>query len=182
MTMGEKILNLRKARGWSQEELAEHIGVTRQAVSRWESGAAKPDTDKVIAICDLFGVSADYLLRDQYYGESSSKQPEQKPTNVLAATAQAMTMNQWYAGGAALIGGLVLFVLKPVYIFKNTNYYYQDIYGGVYTGYQGFLRSEELLSVWCLALTAFFGGLVFLLILPNIRKRRQHNSETAESD
>ena len=64
MTMGEKILSLRKARGWSQEELADRVGVTRQAVSRWESGQAKPDADKIIAICDLFGVSADYLLRD----------------------------------------------------------------------------------------------------------------------
>ena len=64
MTIGEKILNLRKARGWSQEELAEQIGVSRQAVSRWESDSAKPDADKIIAICDLFGVSADYLLRD----------------------------------------------------------------------------------------------------------------------
>ena len=41
MTMGEKILNMRKARGWSQEELAERIGVTRQAVSRWESGVSQ---------------------------------------------------------------------------------------------------------------------------------------------
>ena len=64
MTMGEKILNMRKARGWSQEELAEQIGVSRQAVSRWESGTAKPDADKILAICDQFGVSADYLLRE----------------------------------------------------------------------------------------------------------------------
>lgn len=64
MTIGEKILNLRKARGWSQEELADRVGVTRQAVSRWESDSAKPDADRIIALCDLFGVSADYLLRD----------------------------------------------------------------------------------------------------------------------
>lgn len=69
MTLGEKILNMRKARGWSQEELADRAGVSRQAVSRWESGSAKPDADKIIAICDLFGVSADYLLRDNYEGE-----------------------------------------------------------------------------------------------------------------
>lgn len=65
MTMGEKLLNMRKARGWSQEELAERVGVSRQAVSRWESNFAKPDADKIIAICDLFAISADYLLRDE---------------------------------------------------------------------------------------------------------------------
>lgn len=69
MTIGDKILNMRKARGWSQEELADRVGVTRQAVSRWESGSAKPDADKIIDVCDLFGVSADYLLREKYAGE-----------------------------------------------------------------------------------------------------------------
>ncbi len=60
--MGEKLFALQKARGWSQEELADRIGVTRQAVSRWESNTAKPDADKIIALCKLFGVTADYLL------------------------------------------------------------------------------------------------------------------------
>ena len=69
MTIGDKILNMRKARGWSQEELADRIGVTRQAVSRWESNSAKPDAEKIVDISDLFGVSADYLLRDKYAGE-----------------------------------------------------------------------------------------------------------------
>lgn len=62
MNIGEKILRLRKARGWSQEELAEHLNVTRQAVSRWESESSKPDADKITALCGIFGVSADYLL------------------------------------------------------------------------------------------------------------------------
>ena len=64
MTLGEKILTLRKARGWSQEELAGRIGVTRQALSRWESNAAMPDTVNVVQLSDLFGVSCDYLLRE----------------------------------------------------------------------------------------------------------------------
>ena len=78
MTMGEKILNMRKAREWSQEELADRAGVSRQAVSRWESGSAKPDADKIIILCDLFGISADYLLRDNYEGENAgvSQKPE----------------------------------------------------------------------------------------------------------
>ena len=62
MTMGERILKLRKAHGWSQEELAERIGVSRQAISRWESDQAKPDADNIISLCEQFGVSADYLL------------------------------------------------------------------------------------------------------------------------
>ncbi|MBQ4581728.1 MAG: helix-turn-helix transcriptional regulator [Oscillospiraceae bacterium] len=66
MTLGEKILALRKARGWSQEELAGRIGVTRQALSRWESDTAVPDTVNVVELSDLFGVSCDYLLREKW--------------------------------------------------------------------------------------------------------------------
>lgn len=182
MTMGEKILALRKARSWSQEELAERIGVTRQAVSRWESDSAKPDADKIIAVCDLFGVSADYLLRDQYSGENSFAQAEPQPTNALAAKAQSMTLREWYVFATTLISGLMLFALKLIYICKNTNYYFQDIYGVTHTGYQGFLRSEELLFLWYLALAVLFGGLFYLIVLPGIRKVRDHNTEKKESD
>ena len=85
MNMGEKILSMRKARGWSQEELAERIGVTRQAVSRWESNSAKPDADKIIAICDLFGVSADYLLWEQYHEEMSMAVPSRRNVDLTTA-------------------------------------------------------------------------------------------------
>ncbi|MCI8398951.1 MAG: helix-turn-helix transcriptional regulator [Oscillibacter sp.] len=64
MTFPEKLQALRKAKGWSQEELAAQIPISRQAVSKWESGAAAPDTENVVALADLFGVSTDYLLRD----------------------------------------------------------------------------------------------------------------------
>ena len=106
MTMGEKILSMRKARGWSQEELAERIGVTRQAVSRWESGAAKPDADKIIAVCDLFGVSADYLLRDTGGGMS-----ELKPENELQKAIRTMPLRRWIGGILILLCGVVLLVI-----------------------------------------------------------------------
>lgn len=63
MAISEKILNLRKERGLSQEAFAEMLGVSRQSVSRWESGAAVPDIDKIILLSELFGVSTDYLLK-----------------------------------------------------------------------------------------------------------------------
>ena len=64
MSIGEKITMQRKIRGMSQEALANEMDVTRQAVSRWETGDATPDVDKVIQLSKLFGVSTDYLLID----------------------------------------------------------------------------------------------------------------------
>lgn len=63
MDLTEKLLNLRKANSLTQEQLAEQLGVSRQSVSKWESGQAVPELDKIIAICDIFHISADYLLK-----------------------------------------------------------------------------------------------------------------------
>ena len=60
----EKLQRLRKEKGLSQEMFAEMLGVSRQAVSKWESGQAYPETDKLIAISDIFGVTVDSLLKD----------------------------------------------------------------------------------------------------------------------
>lgn len=70
MNFAEKILNLRTEYGYSQETLAEKLNVSRQAVSKWESGATLPETDKVIALSDFFGVSTDYLLKDNVQRDS----------------------------------------------------------------------------------------------------------------
>ena len=64
MTFQEKLFTLRKKNGLSQEELAQELGVTRQAVYKWESGNSSPEIDKIRAIARLFGVSFDYLLND----------------------------------------------------------------------------------------------------------------------
>ncbi len=64
MTTGDKILKLRKEAGLSQEAFAEKLGVSRQSVSKWESGVSIPETDKILAMSELFGVSTDYLLKD----------------------------------------------------------------------------------------------------------------------
>lgn len=71
MTFGEKLQALRKARSWSQEELATQINVSRQALSKWESGASVPDTENVVALSRLFGVSTDYLLLEN--GETTAQ-------------------------------------------------------------------------------------------------------------
>ena len=74
MRFEEKIVELRKAKGLSQEELAEQLGVSRQAVSRWELGQTLPDISNLLQLCELFGVSADYLVRDEEQAAAKSDQ------------------------------------------------------------------------------------------------------------
>lgn len=64
MIFAEKIVELRKKEGWSQEELADRLDVSRQSVSKWESSQSMPEMDKIIQLSRLFGVSTDYLLLD----------------------------------------------------------------------------------------------------------------------
>ncbi len=63
MTIADRIQSLRKSKGMSQEELADRIGVSRQAVSKWESEQATPDLEKVVIMSEIFEVTTDYLLK-----------------------------------------------------------------------------------------------------------------------
>ena len=63
MNMADRIQHLRKSKGISQEELADKIGVSRQAVSKWESEQSTPDLEKVIVMSDFFGITTDYILK-----------------------------------------------------------------------------------------------------------------------
>ena len=65
MILADKIIQLRKQNGWSQEELAERMHVSRQAVSKWEAAQTTPDLEKILLLSKLFGVTTDYLLKDE---------------------------------------------------------------------------------------------------------------------
>lgn len=70
MKLSDKIVGLRKSNGMSQEDLAEKLDVSRQAISRWESGAAMPDANNILQLSKLFGVTTDYLLNDDYQSDN----------------------------------------------------------------------------------------------------------------
>ena len=80
MILAEKIAQLRKQNGWSQEELANRLQVSRQAVSKWEGGASIPDLDKILKLSALFEVTTDYLLKD------TLEAPDAAPAAVLPTT------------------------------------------------------------------------------------------------
>ncbi len=69
MILADKLIRLRKKNGWSQEELAENMNVSRQAVSKWEGAQTIPDLEKILMLGELFGVTTDYLLKDEIENE-----------------------------------------------------------------------------------------------------------------
>lgn len=69
MILADKIINLRKKAGWSQDELAAQLNVTRQSVSKWEGAQSVPDLERIVKLSRIFGVTTDYLLKDELESE-----------------------------------------------------------------------------------------------------------------
>lgn len=80
MIFADKLIQLRKKAGWSQEELAEQMNVTRQSVSKWEGAQSIPDLEKIVRLSELFGVSTDYLLKDTIEEAEPSGSIEETPS------------------------------------------------------------------------------------------------------
>lgn len=85
MSMGARLAQARRGQNMTQEQLAEKLGVTRQAVSRWESDAAYPETDKIVRMAQILEVSCDYLLQD---GVDEKGNPVKPPVTRLLEQAQ----------------------------------------------------------------------------------------------
>lgn len=164
MTLGEKLQRLRKARGLTQEQLAEQVSVSRQSLSGWENDTALPDTAHVIALAELFGVTTDYLLRAD---ESGPVQPA--PSVTVSEEARPRWRMSARELGARLIvasagvGLIVLRVLSSVYPAEVD---ITDELGRhvVYEGFYGFLQYYDLwwalyllLAVLTLGLLQWFG-------------------------
>ena len=110
MPLSEKILSLRTQMGLSQEDLAEKLGVSRQSVSKWETGQSVPDLDKLIKLSDLFGISVDELVRE---GERPQPPEPPQPQVVYVKEKRSLTGPQT-AGVCLEIIGLALDLLGLV--------------------------------------------------------------------
>ena len=85
MKFNEKLVKLRKTNGYTQEDLAEKLGVTRQAVARWEAGDTTPDMAMLLGLCEVFSVSADYLIHDDYESDEDIPVVKEKNEKISAA-------------------------------------------------------------------------------------------------
>ena len=115
MIFADKLIDLRKKAGWSQEELAEKCGVSRQAVSKWEGAQSVPDLGRIVQLSELFGVSTDYLLKDELEAEGTGPlQETDAPLRALGMEeANAfLEAKERSAGRTAL--GVLLCILSPI--------------------------------------------------------------------
>ncbi len=138
MIFSDKLHQLRKKAGMSQEDLAEKLDVSRQAISRWELGSAMPDTSNLIRIADLFGVSVDYLLQDNYCANkdsivtkelTSKKQELNKKKRIqysIASISMAISSCCFFISGA-LSGTYLYFVAGTLNIISAIAFLYTSI-------------------------------------------------------
>ena len=114
MILAEKILSLRKSNGWSQEELAERINVSRQSISKWESAAAIPDINRILELAKLFGVTTDYLLKDDI--EKTEYSDEYEADNPIRVSLQESNdfIKSRVGYGRQIAFGVMLCILAPV--------------------------------------------------------------------
>lgn len=125
MILADKIIQLRKQYGWSQEDLAEKLNVSRQSVSKWESGNSIPDLDKIIKLSGLFGVSTDFLLKDELEvstpSESNETYESEKTRIVTLAEANAY-MDTVTTTSKKIAIGVVFCILSPIALILLAGY------------------------------------------------------------
>lgn len=114
MKLSDKITKLRKANGWSQEELAEQLNVSRQAISRWENGTALPDANNILQLSKLFNVTTDYLLNEDY--SSDNDIPCVKEVRKTLDSQKARN------GKGYLIASLLWLLSAGVWLFQAINW------------------------------------------------------------
>ena len=123
MIFADKLIMLRKKAGWSQEELADQMNVTRQSVSKWEGAQSIPDLEKMLRLSELFGVSTDYLLKDDIEEAEpiapSDDTPPLRRVSMEEANAflavKAMTAKTIaYAAFLCILSPIVLFILNAI--------------------------------------------------------------------
>lgn len=174
MTFGEKIQALRKKHGWTQEELAAKITVSRQALSKWELGAAIPDTENVLQISKLFGVSTDYLLNDEYDSDN----------DIPAVQAKSEALTKRYSGMMYAIIGSIVSVIGAVGVLimaiwgsiSSAIISYPsaeaDGLATVKTGLPAFLELNNIGWLFALCVILVFIG-IFIVVFPKLQSHRK---------
>ncbi len=170
MILADKIIELRKRNGWSQEELAEKLDVSRQSISKWESAQSVPDMNRIIRLSEVFGVSTDYLLKDDIEYSEARDLPEDYPEThlVSAEEANAFIDHKFFAAGRIGIG-VMMCILSPVLMI---------LLGGAAEAGKISLTDSQAGGLGLLVLFLLVGGAVALFVTTGFKGHRFEYLET----
>ena len=164
MILADKIIELRKKSGWSQEELAEKLDVSRQSVSKWEGAQSVPDMGRIVQLSELFGVSTDYLLKE----EMESLDPVTREESGSAVRTVSMeeanaflALREKNARTVAL--GVMMCILSPVLLI---------LLSGLSESGSGLLTETTATGLGLLWLFLLVAGAVALFVISGIRSAR----------
>jgi len=179
MILADKIIELRKKNGWSQEELAEKLEVSRQAVSKWESAQSVPDMNRVLLLSKVFGVSTDYLLKDELGEEAARAEPLPEEAGeplrkVSMAEAQDFLRYRRKSAGRISLG-VLLCILSPVALILLASAQEEGLLA---------LSDEQAVALGLLPLFLLIGGAVALFVTSGLagKKFEYLSSECFETE
>lgn len=165
MQLADKLQQLRKQKNISQEELAQILEVSRQSVSKWESGQSVPEIDKIVRLSDIFEVTTDYLLKD-----TNDEQTAVKEDKSITEKAQMLTPNQklfMRVGTIVTVFGIVsmfaMWVLSKIFPAPIVNY--NPVTEKWLVGYPNFIWVHGLEGFQTLCLILAIAGVIVLPVL-----------------
>jgi len=193
MKLNEKIFSCRKRAGLSQEELAARIGVSRQAVSKWELGTAVPELDKLLALAREFNVTTDWLLSDEF--EPSFADSNERPENsyeqsphtwvedVPGVIGKLLRRYGWlfgvyiFLGGAGFtfVGGIARKAVSSMISMIPEGMYFTSDWGGMMTNSHGMESFMHNNPVYLMGTAIMWLGIVLMIagaVLAVVLKRK----------
>ena len=190
MDLSEKIIYCRRRNGLSQEGLAEKLGVSRQAVSKWETGEAQPEIAKLKQLSDVFCVSADWLLNEEEPIEPQAPVQAQTPSfldRLPGIVGKLFRRFGWLAGVYAMIMGVIIAIIGGAGILisdkligtfqQNTSQMFDAV-----NGFGGGMTAHAIANPVAIAGKIVIGigavilvlGIVLTIVLLRVRKEEQN--------
>ena len=168
MILADKIIELRKKNGWSQEELAEKLEVSRQSISKWEGAQSIPDMNKILKLSEVFSVSTDYLLKDEIEPDALEDAPKVDTDSSLKEVSVSMEEANAFLEfknrtSFQIALGVLLCILSPTLLIALTTLEESDLIS---------LSEEKAVGIGVLFLFLLVGGAVALFIKSSIEENR----------
>ena len=164
MILADKITDLRKKNGWSQEELAEKLDVSRQAVSKWESAQSVPDMARILKLSEVFGVSTDYLLKDELGTPDVAELPDTgSPAHPVSMEEAHVYLDLKRESSLKVAAGVMLCVMSPILLL---------FLGGAQEYGKIALSESQAGGLGLIVLILLIGAGVYLFITTGLRMSR----------